>query len=96
MFFDGVILREQFWSCKFAANVNLSWKRKINKKIFFFIDKKIIKFDDTKIETEKKKIHQQESTISVNNIDINKTVVCNKILLVIRMVKKYTLNAYFF
>ena len=45
---------------------------------------------------QKKKIHQQESTISVNNIDINKTVVCNKILLVIRMVKNYTLNAYFF
>ena len=34
-------------------------------------------FDDT--ETEEYKFHQYEIPILINNIDINKTVVCNKL-----------------
>ena len=40
------------------------------------MDKKI-KFDDT--ETEKYKFHQDKNPISINNIDINKVAVSNKI-----------------
>ena len=40
------------------------------------MDKRIIKFDDTKIE--KYKFHQNKSPISINDIDINKIVVSNK------------------
>ena len=39
--------------------------------------KKIIKFDDTEIE--KYKSYQHKSPISIDNIDISKTVVSNKI-----------------
>ena len=41
------------------------------------MDKKIIKFDDTEIE--EYKFHQNKSPISINNIDINKIVVSNKL-----------------
>ena len=41
------------------------------------MDKKIIKFDDTKIE--EYEFHQHKSSISINNIDINKIVVSNKL-----------------
>ena len=41
------------------------------------MDKKIIKFDDT--ETEKYKFHQHKRSILIDNIDVNKIVVSNKI-----------------
>ena len=41
------------------------------------MDKKIIKFDDTKIE--EYEFHEHKSPISINNIDINKIVVSNKL-----------------
>ena len=41
------------------------------------MDKKIIKFDDTEIE--EYEFHQHKSPISINNIDINKIVVFNKL-----------------
>ena len=41
------------------------------------MDKKAIKFDDTEIE--EYKYHQNKSPISINNIDINKIVVSNKL-----------------
>ena len=41
------------------------------------MDKKIIKFGDTDIE--EYKFHQHESSILINNIDINKIVVSNKL-----------------
>ena len=41
------------------------------------MDKKIIKVDDTEIEVYK--FHQSESPISINDIDINKIVVPNKL-----------------
>ena len=41
------------------------------------MDKTIIKFGD--IEIEKQKFHQHKSPISINNIDINKTAVSNKV-----------------
>ena len=53
------------------------------KKIWKFFEsiykngKKIIKFGD--IEIEKKKFHQYKSPLSINNIDINKIVVSNKV-----------------
>ena len=40
------------------------------------MDRKILKFDYT--ETEEYEFHQHKSPISINNIDINKTVVSNK------------------
>ena len=40
-------------------------------------DKKIIKFDDTKIE--KFKFHQHKSPFLIDNIDINKIVVSTKV-----------------
>ena len=41
---------------------------------------KVIKFDD--IETQKQKFHQHKEPISIKNIDINKLVLSNKILMV--------------
>ena len=41
------------------------------------MDKKIIKFDDTEIE--KYKFHQHGSPIYIDNVDINKIVVSNKL-----------------
>ena len=41
------------------------------------MDKRIIKIDDTEIE--KYKFHQYQSPISINNVDINKIVVSNKV-----------------
>ena len=41
------------------------------------MDKKIIKFDDTEIE--EYKFHQYKSPTSINNIDIKKIVVSNKV-----------------
>ena len=41
------------------------------------MDEKIIKFDDTAIE--KYKFHQHKNPILINNIDINKIVVSNKV-----------------
>ena len=41
------------------------------------MDKKIIKFDDTKIE--ERKFHQNKNPMSINHIGINKTVVSNKL-----------------
>ena len=41
------------------------------------MDKKIIQFDDTEIETYK--FHQNKSPFSIDNIDINKIVVSNKV-----------------
>ena len=61
------------------------------------MDKKIINFSDTEIE--KHKFHQHKRPISINNIDINTTVVPNKVLnisLVIKMVKKLDLYVYYF
>ena len=46
-------------------------------KAYIKIDKKIIKFSDTQIE--KHKFHQYKSPILINNIDINKIVVSNKV-----------------
>ena len=43
------------------------------------MDKKIIKFDDTKIE--EYKVLPNRSPISINDIDLNKIVVSNKLLL---------------
>ena len=62
--------------------------------------KKVIKFDDTEIE--EYDFHQHES--SINNINVNKTVVSNKgffiskilnISLVTKMLEKLDLYAYF-
>ena len=47
-------------------------------KLYIKIDKKIIKFGDTEIE-EYEFHHQHKSPISINNIDINKIVVTNKL-----------------
>ena len=64
--------------------------------------KKVIKFDDTEIE--EYDFHQHESPISINNINVNKTVVSNKgffiskilnISLVTKMLEKLDLYAYF-
>ena len=41
------------------------------------MDKKIINFDDT--ENEKWKFHQDKRPVSINDIDINKIVVFNKL-----------------
>ena len=41
------------------------------------MDEIIIQFDDT--ETEKYKFHQNRSPISINDIDINKILVSNKL-----------------
>ena len=41
------------------------------------MDKKIIKFDDTK--TEEWKFHQNKNPMSINHIGINKIVVSNKL-----------------
>ena len=41
------------------------------------MDKKIIKFHDTEIE--KYKFHQNKRAISIDNIDVSKIVVFNKI-----------------
>ena len=41
------------------------------------MDKKVLKFDDTEIE--EYKYHQKKSPISINNKDINKIVVSNKL-----------------
>ena len=41
------------------------------------MDKKIIKFNDTEIE--KYKFHQHKIPLSINNININKIVVSNKL-----------------
>ena len=58
------------------------------------MDKKIIKFDDTEIE--RYKFHHYKRPISINDINVNKTVVSNKIssgkmilnnLLAIKMLK---------
>ena len=46
-------------------------------KPYIKMDKKVIKFDVT--ETEKYKFHQHKIPISVDNIDVNKIVVSNKI-----------------
>ena len=43
------------------------------------MDKKAIKFGDTEIE--KHELHQHKSPILINNIDINKIVVSNKVSL---------------
>ena len=43
------------------------------------MDKNVIKFGDTEIE--KHKFHQRKSPISINNIDINKIVVSDKVSL---------------
>ena len=40
------------------------------------MDKKSIKFDDTKIE--EYELHQYKSTISINDIDINEIIASNK------------------
>ena len=42
------------------------------------MENKIIKFDDTEIEGYK--FHQHKSLISISDIDINETVVSNKLL----------------
>ena len=64
---------------------------------------KNIKFDDTEIE--KSKFHQNKSSILIDNTDIYKIVVSNKIslvkrilniLLAIKMLKKLDLYAYSF
>ena len=44
------------------------------------MDKKIIKFDDT--EMEEYKFHQNKSPVLINDIDINKIIVSNKLPLV--------------
>ena len=44
------------------------------------MDKKIIKFDDTEIE--EYIFHQNKSSISTNNIDINKIILSSKLPLV--------------
>ena len=41
------------------------------------MDNKVIKFDDTEIE--KYKFHQHKIPILINNIDINKIIVFNKV-----------------
>ena len=46
-------------------------------KPYIKMDKKIIKFDDTKIE--EYKLCQHKSPISIKSIDINKVVVSNKL-----------------
>ena len=46
-------------------------------KPYIKMDQKIIKFDDTEIE--KYKFHQYKSPVSIDNIDVNKIVVSNKI-----------------
>ena len=46
-------------------------------KPYIKIDKSIIKFDDTDIK--KYKLHQNKSSISIGDIDINKIVVSNKL-----------------
>ena len=45
--------------------------------VYIKMDKKVIKFGDSEIE--KQKFHQHKSLILINNIDINKTVVFDKI-----------------
>ena len=46
-------------------------------KRYITMDKRTIKIDDTEIE--KYKFHQYKSPISINNVDINKIVVSNKV-----------------
>ena len=46
-------------------------------KIYIKIDKEIIRFGDTEIE--KHKFRQYKRPISIKNVDINKTVVSNKV-----------------
>ena len=45
--------------------------------VYIKMDKKVIKFGD--IEIEKQKFHQHKNLMLINNIDINKTVVFDKI-----------------
>ena len=63
------------------------------------MERKIIKFDDTEIE--KYNFHQNKSPISINNIDIDKIVVTNKLQvlilntsLVAKILKKLEFYAY--
>ena len=46
-------------------------------KPYIKMDKKVIKFDDTVIK--KYKLHQYRRPISIDNIDVNKIVVSNRI-----------------
>ena len=51
------------------------WKKL---KAYIKVDDKIIKFNDPEIE--EFEFHQHKSLISINNIDINKLVISNKLL----------------
>ena len=82
----------QFWSYKFTPENIIGKSRFKQKKVESYelkqiykklkscikIDKNIIKFDDTEIK--EYKFHQIESPLSINDIDINKIVVSNKVL----------------
>ena len=52
-------------------------KKYTNLKVYIKMEKTIIKSDD--IEMEKQKFHQHKRPILINNIDINKIVVSNKV-----------------
>ena len=58
---------------------NYKSKKSLKKiKTIYKNEQKIIKFDDTKIK--QCKFHQNKSTILINDIDINKIVVSDKLL----------------
>ena len=72
-------------------------------KVYISMDKTRIKFGDT--EVKKQKIHQDKCPISINNVDINKIVVSNKVFfdkkgfkyfIGYKDAKKKDLYAYFF
>ena len=54
-------------------------RKLVKKKLkpYIKMNEKNIKFDNTEIE--EFEFHQYERPISINDIDINKTVVCNKL-----------------
>ena len=58
-------------------NYKLKALLKKNLKPYLKVDLKIIKFDDAEID--KYKFHQYRSPISINNLDINKTVLFNTV-----------------
>ena len=53
-------------------------KEQKNLKLYMKLEKTIIKFGD--IEIKKKKFHQRKSPILIENININKKVIYNKVI----------------
>ena len=77
--------QEQFWSCKFTSNYKLNDKLKLVNYKLKYISKKMKRnwwyweFGD--IEIQKQKFHQHKRPILIENKDIGKSVVPNKVSL---------------